>query len=68
MYYVIAHYHELALKGRNPPVVVDRLVRNMRHALKGLGVLQVESMGGRIRISLRDISQWPAIRCRLNET
>ncbi len=68
MYYVIAHYHELALKGRNRPFLVDRLVRNMRHALKGLGVLQVESMGGRIRMSLKDISQWPAIRCRLNET
>jgi thiamine biosynthesis protein ThiI len=68
MYYVIAHYHELALKGRNRPLLVDGLVRNLRHALKGLGVLQVESMGGRIRISLKDVSQWAAIQCRLNET
>ena len=68
MYYVLAHYHELALKGRNRPILVDRLVRNLRHALKGLGVLQVESMGGRIRLSLKDISHWPAIKCRLDET
>ncbi len=68
MYYVIAHYHELALKGRNRPLLVDGLVRNLRHALKGLGVLQVESMRGRIRLSLKEVSQWPGIKCRLDET
>jgi thiamine biosynthesis protein ThiI len=68
MYYVLVHYHELALKGRNRPALVDKLVRNLRHAVKGLGVLQVESMGGRIRLTLKDILHWPAIKCRLDET
>ncbi len=68
MHYVIAHYHELALKGRNRPFLVDRLVRNLRHALQGLSVLQVESLAGRIRLSVEDLSQWPAIKCRLSET
>ena len=68
MHYVIAHYHELALKGRNRPFLVDRLVRNLRHALQGRSVLQVESLAGRIRLSVEDLSQWPAIKCRLSET
>jgi thiamine biosynthesis protein ThiI len=68
MHYILAHYHELALKGRNRPFLVDRLVRNLRKAFQGLGVLQVESLAGRIRMSLEDISQWPAIKCRLAET
>jgi len=68
MHYIIAHYHELALKGRNRPFLVDGLVRNLRHALKGLGVLQVESLAGRIRISLEDISQWSIIKSRIEDT
>jgi thiamine biosynthesis protein ThiI len=68
MQYVIAHYHELALKGRNRPVLVELLVQNLRQALKGLGVIHVESLFGRIRISVEDISQWSAIKSRLSET
>ena len=68
MHYALAHYHELALKGRNRAFLVDRLVRNLRHAVQGLGVVQVESLAGRIRLSLEDISKWPAIKCRLAET
>jgi thiamine biosynthesis protein ThiI len=68
MHYILAHYHELALKGRNRPFLVDRLVRNLRHGLQGLSVLQVESLAGRIRLSVEDLSQWPNIKCRLSET
>ena len=68
MHYILAHYHELALKGRNRPFLVDRLVRNLRHTLQGLSVLQVESLAGRIRLSVEDLSQWPSIKCRLSET
>jgi len=68
MHYVIAHYHELALKGRNRAFLVDRLVRNLREGLRGLGARQVESLAGRIRISLEDASRWPTIKSRLEET
>src|SRR3989442_6491909 len=62
MHYVIAHYHELALKGRNRPFLVDRLVRNLREALRGVTHCHVESLAGRIRISLDDPTQWSTIQ------
>src|SRR2546428_1351359 len=66
MHYVIAHYHELALKGRNRPFLVDRLVRNLREALHGITHCHVESLAGRIRISLDDPIQWATIKTRLD--
>jgi tRNA uracil 4-sulfurtransferase len=49
---VIVHYHELALKGRNREHFEQRLVRNIRLALKGLGVKRVENLRSRIRVVL----------------
>lgn len=50
----IVHYHELALKGRNRDFFEQRLVRNLRLALNDLKVRQVESLQGRIRITIPD--------------
>ena len=33
---VIVHYQEIALKGKNRPWFIGRLVRNLRHALADL--------------------------------
>src|SRR2546430_10609293 len=66
MHYVIAHYHELALKGRNRPFLVDRLVRNLRETLRGISPCPVESLAGRIRISLDDPTQWSTIKTPLD--
>src|SRR5256712_8749949 len=66
MHYVIAHYHELALKGRNRPFLVDRLVRNLREALHGITHCHVESLAGRIPISLDDPIPWATIKTRLD--
>src|SRR2546428_3456617 len=66
MHYVIAHYHELALKGRNRPFLVDRLVRNLREALPGISPCHVESLAGRIRISLDDPNHWSTIKTPLD--
>jgi thiamine biosynthesis protein ThiI len=49
---VIVHYHELALKGRNREHFEQRLVRNIRLALKGLGVKRIENLRSRIRVVL----------------
>lgn len=49
---VIVHYHELALKGRNREYFEQRLVRNIRLALKGLGVRRIENLRSRIRVVL----------------
>lgn len=49
---VLVHYQELALKGRNRPWFVDRLVRNIREACRGAGVTEVRPLMGRIEIVL----------------
>ncbi len=61
----IIHYHELALKGRNRPYFEGRLVRHIRQALKGLGIVRVEPLHGRIRVMLKDEARWEPISERL---
>ena len=65
---VIVHYGELALKGRNRPWFTSVLVRTIRRALRGLDVVEVRPMVGRIVIQLgqQGDSQWPEIRDRLS--
>ena len=62
---VIVHYHELALKGRNRPFFEACLVRHLRQVLRDLSVTQVESLPGRIRISLPDETPWEPVKTRL---
>lgn len=49
---VIVHYHEVALKGRNREHFEQRLVRNIRSSLRGLGVKRIENLRSRIRVVL----------------
>ncbi|MDF0675622.1 MAG: tRNA 4-thiouridine(8) synthase ThiI [Nitrospira sp.] len=49
---VIAHYHELALKGNNRDYFERCLIKNIRTALKDVGIRQVENLHSRIRIWL----------------
>jgi thiamine biosynthesis protein ThiI len=49
---IVVHYKELALKGRNRPWFVQRLVRNLRSALADLDVVSVRPLVGRIDIEL----------------
>ena len=62
---VIVHYQEIALKGKNRPWFVARLVRNLREALSDLDVREVRALMGRIEVVLGPTAQWPAIRDRL---
>jgi tRNA uracil 4-sulfurtransferase len=62
---VIIHYQEIALKGRNRPWFVARLVRNVREALADLDVRQVRALMGRIEVVLGPTAPWSAIRDRL---
>lgn len=52
MHCAIIHYHELALKGRNRDFFEQRLVRNIRLALKDLNIRRIESLQGRIRVTI----------------
>ena len=62
---VVVHYQEIALKGRNRPWFVARLVRNLRDVLRDLDVREVRALMGRIEIGLGPAAEWPAIRERL---
>jgi thiamine biosynthesis protein ThiI len=62
---VIVHYQEIALKGRNRPWFVARLVRNLREAVKDLDVTAVRVLMGRIEVVLGPSADWPTIAARL---
>ena len=49
---IVVHYQEIALKGKNRPWFVGRLVRNLRGAVSDLDVRAVRSLMGRIEIVL----------------
>ena len=49
---LIVHYQEIALKGKNRPWFVTRLVHNLRAATRGIGVREVRALMGRIEIVL----------------
>jgi thiamine biosynthesis protein ThiI len=49
---IVVHYQELALKGKNRPWFIGRLVRNLRRALAGLDVVEVRALMGRIEVKL----------------
>lgn len=50
---IVAHYHEVGLKGRNRHFFEDRLVRNMKIALAGTGYRSIRRLPGRIVVWLR---------------
>jgi thiamine biosynthesis protein ThiI len=61
----VVHYHELALKGRNRAFFEQRLVRNIRLALKGLRAVRVDNLYSRIRVVFSDETPVDAVRERL---
>lgn len=63
---VVVHYQEIALKGRNRPWFVARLVRNLREAVADLDVREVRALMGRIELVLGPDAQWPSIRDRVS--
>lgn len=62
---IIVHYQEIALKGRNRPWFIKRLVRNIRDATPDLDVHDVRPLMGRIEVSLGPDAQHEQVRARL---
>ena len=62
---VVIHYQEIALKGKNRPWFVARLVRNLREATKDLDVRDVRALQGRIELVLGPTTPWEAARDRV---
>ena len=65
---VIVHYQEIALKGRNRPWFVERLVGNLRDATADLDVVRVRALMGRIELTLGPAADWEAVRERVGRT
>jgi thiamine biosynthesis protein ThiI len=49
---IVIHYQEIALKGKNRPWFIGRLVRNIRAALADLDIKAVRTLMGRIEVEL----------------
>lgn len=64
---VIVHYQEIALKGRNRPWFIERLVANLREATADLDVTAVRRLAGRIELVLGPGATWPTLRDRLRK-
>ena len=62
---VIVHYQEIALKGRNRPWFIERLVRNLRDVLTGLDVKRVRPLMGRIEVVLGPAADWEEVSARI---
>lgn len=62
---IVAHYHEVGLKGGNRSFFERRLVDNIRLSLRGTGYEVVRSIPGRILIELGPQSDVPEISRRL---
>ena len=63
--FAVVHYHEIALKGRNRPFFINRLVRNIERAGADLPLKRVVPLPGRLMIELTDEAAWPRLRERL---
>ena len=62
---IVVHYQELALKGKNRPWFIARLVRNLKEATADLNVISVRALPGRIEMVLGVETKWPLVRERV---
>jgi tRNA uracil 4-sulfurtransferase len=64
----VVHYQEIALKGKNRPWFLGRLVRNLRHATSDLDVESVRALMGRIEVVLGPSANPAAVAERIGKT
>jgi thiamine biosynthesis protein ThiI len=62
---IIVHYQEIALKGRNRPYFIAKLVRNLRRQTSDIGVQDVRALMGRIEIVLGPTAEFERVKDRL---
>ena len=65
---IVIHYQELALKGKNRPWFLGKLVRHLREAVSDLDVKSVRALMGRIEIELGPTSPVEEVCGRLRNT
>ena len=62
---IIVHYQEIALKGRNRPYFIAKLVRNLRRQTTDIGVTDVRALMGRIELVLGPDAEFERVRDRI---
>jgi thiamine biosynthesis protein ThiI len=62
---IVVHYQEIALKGKNRPWFIGRLVRNIRQATSDLDVTHVRTLNGRVELVLGPRASYDDVRGRL---
>lgn len=65
---IVIHYQELALKGKNRPWFLGKLVRHLREAVSDLDVRSVKALMGRIEIELGPTAPVDAVSDRVRNT
>jgi thiamine biosynthesis protein ThiI len=65
---IVIHYQEIALKGKNRPWFLGRLVRHLRAGLAGLDVQAVRPLMGRIEVVLGPRADREVVGERLRRT
>jgi thiamine biosynthesis protein ThiI len=63
--YVVVHYGEVSLKGKNRPTFVRLLVKNVHRALADLGESDIRIQSGRLLLSLPSVIPWDIVTGRL---
>jgi len=63
---IVIHYNEIALKGRNRPYFMSRLVRNLREATADAGVSFVRVLNGRFEMELAPSADIDQVRDRVS--
>ena len=65
---IVIHYQEIALKGKNRPWFLGKLVRNIRRAVSDLDVKEVRVLMGRIEVILGPAASREQVGERLRHT
>ncbi len=63
---IVVHYQEIALKGKNRPWFIARLVNNIRRATADLDVRAVRPLMGRVELVLGPSADYGQVRERLS--
>jgi tRNA uracil 4-sulfurtransferase len=62
---IVVHYQEIALKGKNRPWFIARLVNNIRHATSDLDIRAVRPLVGRLEVALGPTATYEQVAERL---
>src|SRR6476620_8622803 len=65
---IVVHYQEIALKGKNRPWFLGRLVRHLRDCLSDLDVTAVRALMGRIEVVLGPSAVVEEVGSRIRHT